>query len=141
MSRRNGREADMAELRTTVGRLRAETAAFRDRMERAKADLEPRIERARADREAAMAELRHDLNNGQVPAQDRALVERVVSGQTSWRAVYSGEDDHWTAVEHRERFGRELSDGVEQLVREDDDFADLLHDLQRRATPAEDRDA
>ncbi len=129
---RNGREADMAELRTTVSRLRAETAAFRDRMEQVKADLAPRVERARADREAAMAELRHDAANGQVPAQDRALVQRVLDGQTTWRAVYSGEDDHWTAVEHRERFGRELSEGVEQLVREDDELADLLHDLQRR---------
>lgn len=129
---RNGREADMAELRTTVGRLRAETAAFRDRMEQVKADLAPRTERARADREAAMAELRHDFTNGQLPAQDRALVERVLTGQTTWRAVYSGEDEHWTAVEHRERFGRELSDGVAQLVREDDDLADLLRDLQRR---------
>ena len=61
-----------------------------------------------------------------------ALVERVLTGQTTWRAVYSGEDDHWTAVEHRERFGRELSEGVEQLVREDDELAELLHDLQRR---------
>lgn len=129
---RTGREADMAELRTTVSRLRAETAAFRDRMEQVKADLAPRAERARAEREAAAAELRHDLANGQVPAQDRALVERVIDGQTTWRAVYSGEDDHWTAVEHRERFGRELSEGVEQLVREDDELADLLHDLQRR---------
>jgi hypothetical protein len=135
MSTRDGRAADMAELRTTVNRLRAETAAFRDRMEQVKADLAPRVEQARADREAAMAELRHDFANGQVPAQDRALVERVLTGQTTWRAVYSGEDEHWTAVEHRERFGRELSDGVERLVREDDDLADLLHDLQRRTGP------
>jgi hypothetical protein len=139
MSGRDRRAADMAELRTTVSRLRAETAAFRDRMVQAKAALEPRAERARADRQAAMADLRHDLNNGQVPAQDRALVERVLTGQTTWRAVYSGEDDHWTAVEHRERFGRELSDGVEQLVHEDDELADLLRDLQRRIV-REDRD-
>jgi hypothetical protein len=139
MSGQDRRAADLAELRTTVGRLRADTAAFRDRMVKAKAALEPRVERARADRQAAMADLRHDLDNGQVPAQDRALVERVLTGQTDWRAVYSGEDDHWTAVEHRERFGHELSDGVERLVREDDELADLLRDLQRRAG-REDRD-
>jgi hypothetical protein len=130
MAGRERREADMAELRTTVARVRAETAAFRERMERARAELAPRVERARADREVAMEELRHEFRNGQVPAEDRALVQRVLDGETTWRAVYSGEDDHWTAVQHRERFGAELTAGVERLVEDDPDVASWLAEVR-----------
>ena len=115
--------------------VRAETAAFRERMERARADLAPRVEQARADREAPAEELRHDARNGQVPAEDRALVQRVVDGETTWRAVYSGEDDHWAAVQHRERFGEELAAGVERLSLEDPELASLLAEARLASRP------
>jgi hypothetical protein len=139
MAGRERREADMAELRTTVARVRAETAAFRERMEAMKAELAPRAERARAEREEAMAELRQDLRNGQVPAEDRPVVQRVVDGETTWRAVYTGEDDHWSAVQHRARIGQELSVTVEQLTADDDELATWLTEV-RRATASGDAD-
>lgn len=138
MARSQRRESDMAELRTMVARLRNDNAAFRDRMERAKADLQPRVERARADREQAMAELRDDYNNGQVPAEDRALIRRIMQGETTWRAVFTGEDDHWTAVDYRERFGGELAAGVDELVQGDEELASWLNEVQRRTDPARD---
>lgn len=136
MSTSHRRESEMAELRTVVARLREETAAFRDRMERTKADLQPQAERARADREQAMADLRHAYDNNQLPAEERALVRRVTDGETAWRAVFTGEDDHWTAVDYRERFGQAFAAGVERLIDENEELASCLDEVQRQTRPS-----
>ncbi len=130
MARDEALRARMAQLRSQVGTFREETAAFREQTERAKTELRPRAEKARADRAEAMVELRRDFADRRVPEEDRALISRVLGGETTWYDVLSGIDEHPTAVDYRARLGAEFSHGVEQLAADDEDLAQALSDAQ-----------
>lgn len=130
MGRNEALRAHMAQLRSQVSAFREETAAFREQMERLKTELRPRAERASADRSEAMEELRRDFADKRVPEEDRALIARVLGGETTWHDVLSGIDEHATAVDYRNRFGAEFSRSVEQLAADDEDLAQALGDAQ-----------
>lgn len=135
----SGRRADdMAELRTNAMRLRAQAADLKDRMNRLNADLQPEAARIRAERDAALAEAAKEYRDGDVPVEDRPLVKRVVDGDTTWRAVMTGEDEHPTAVAYRARMGEAFTEVVERIKLEDDEFAAELDDA-RRGTEPQDR--
>lgn len=121
----------MPQLRSQASRLRQEAAVFRDRMEQAKAQLQPRADQARAEREEATRQLRRDLQEGAVEAADRALLARVVGGETTWHDVMSGADAHPAATDYRARFTARFRDALERLVEADEDLSRDVREVRQ----------
>lgn len=125
-------EGDLAELRTVVMRAREQALQITRAAQAARAQLQPQREQLRQELEQSRREVHDALRNGQLGPEQRALVERIERGETSWRAVASGQDEHWSAVGFRESFGERLEQLVQDL-REDPGFRDEHETVLRRA--------
>lgn len=126
----------MSQLRSQVAQLRQETATFRAGMEAAKARLRPRADQARAERVEAKRQLRRDFGEGKVDPADRALVARVLDGQTTWHAVMNGQDVHPTATGYRARLTDQVRGVVDHLNEVDQDLSDDLKQTRRGSEAA-----
>lgn len=125
-------DAELAELRTTVMRAREQAMQITLAAQRARAGLAEQREQLRLERERAQQDLRDSLRNGELGPEQRALVERIERGETSWRDVMTGADGHRSALDFRESFGDRLEQLVEQLRQADPQFRDE-HDATLRA--------
>lgn len=105
-------QADLAELRQIVNRAREQTHELTESIKAARAGLAEERARIQAERLRLETEARHAHRNGQLGHGERALVDRIDRGETTWQAVVNGTDDHWTAEGAR----RELGEGVEAMV-------------------------
>lgn len=119
-----GPQADLAELRTIVMRAREQAQEITRAAQAARAQLQPQRDQLRQEREQSQREVRDAMRNGQLGPEQRAVVERIERGETTWRAVASGEDDHWSAVGFRESLGERLEALVEDLREHDPEFRD-----------------
>ena len=115
-------EADLAELRTVVARAREQALQLTREARAGRAALQEQRAQLRAERERLEREALAAYRNGTLGHQERALVERIDRGETTWRAVAAGTDDHWTAAAVRESVGEQVEEQVEQLRAENPDF-------------------
>lgn len=105
----------MAELQQTTDALRAESAVFL-------AEVEHERARLRAERERAEAEYAEQARDGQAGDARRVLQERI-DDETSWRAVLSGADDHWSARDVRSELVRDARSEIDVIEESDPDLA------------------
>lgn len=117
-----GHDVDLAELRTIVARAREQALQIARTAQAARAQLQPERDQLRRQREQVQQELRDAHRLHQLGPEQRALMDRIERGETSWRAVASGQDDHWSAVGFRESFGERLEQLVEEMREEDPEF-------------------
>lgn len=115
-------DPDLVELRTVVLRAREQALGLAQEAEAMKAELAELREQLAGERREEEQAVRDALRNGQLPPEQRALVERIERGETSWRAVVHGEDDHWSAQDFRTDLGDRLGALVEELRRDDPEF-------------------
>lgn len=106
----------MAELQDATDALRAESATFLAEVERERADL-------RARREHAEADYADQARDGRAGDARRQLQERVDDGETTWRDVLSGADDHWTAREVRSELVTDARAEVDAIEESDPELA------------------
>lgn len=126
-----GAEQDLAELRTVVARAREQAFRVTREAQAGRAALAEARDRAREQREGLEREALAALRNGTLGHEDRALMERIDRGDTTWQAVSHGTDDHWTARGLRDRVGEQVEDLLGEL-REDPDFR-MEHEAALRA--------
>lgn len=126
-----GAEQDLAELRTVVARAREQAHEVAREARAGRAALAEARAQVRAQREALEREARSALRHGTLGHEERALMERIDRGETTWEAVSHGTDDHWTARGLRERVGEQVEDVLQDL-REDPEFR-VEHDAALRA--------
>ncbi|MDN4162856.1 hypothetical protein [Nocardioides abyssi] len=117
-----GNDRDLAELRTVVLRAREQALGLAREAEAMKAELSRMREELVRERREEEQAARDALRNGQLPPEQRALVERIERGETTWRAVVHGEDDHWSAQDFRTDLGGRLEDLVQELRETDPEF-------------------
>lgn len=101
----------LAELESIAEELRREAAEVR-------ADVEHERARLLAERERAEAAARESL---QADPARRVLQRRVDDGSTSWRAVLSGADDHWSARAVRAELVSDARATIAAIEAEDSD--------------------
>jgi hypothetical protein len=130
-------DAELAELRTIVARAREQAMATTSAMRRARAALAPMREQLERERAVAHQDLRNALRNGDLAAEQRALVERLTRGETTWREVLMGGDDHWSATALRDQLATGLGEVVERLREQDDEFRAAHDRLLREADTEE----
>ncbi|GAA2155078.1 hypothetical protein GCM10009844_41780 [Nocardioides koreensis] len=115
-------EADLTELRTVVARAREQALRLTREAQAGRAALQEQRAQLRAERQRLERDALAAYRNGTLGHQERALVQRIDRGETTWRAVAAGTDDHWTAAALREAVGEQVEEQVEQMREADPDF-------------------
>lgn len=123
---------DLAELRTVVARAREQAQALTREAKAGRAALQQQRDQLRAQRLKLEAEARTAYRTNQLGPEERALMQRIDRGETTWQAVASGADDHWTASRVRDDLGRQIEVQLEELRRDDPEFR-AEHDATLRA--------
>lgn len=115
-------EADLTELRTVVARAREQALRLAREARAGRAALQEQRAQLRAERQRLERDALAAYRNGTLGHQERALVQRIDRGETTWSAVAAGTDDHWTATALREAVGEQVEEQVEQMREDDPDF-------------------
>lgn len=126
-------EAELDELRTIVLRAREEARALTEYAVSAREALADERARLTARREELEAATLDAHRNGQLGHEERALVDRVERGETSWTAVAHGTDQHWTAEGLRARVADGVEETLDELLVSDPDFRDEYLRVQQTA--------
>jgi type IV secretory pathway VirJ component len=113
---------DLAELRTVVARAREQALALTREAKAGRAALQQQRDQLRTQRLKLEAEARTAYRADQLGHEERALMQRIERGETTWQAVASGADDHWTASRVREAVGEQVEVELEELRRDDPEF-------------------
>lgn len=106
----------LAELQQVSDGLRAESATLLAEVHAERAQL-------RAARERAMAAYAEEAREGEAGRAREVLQRRVDDGETTWRRVMSGEDEHWSAVEVREEITSDARAEVDRIEMTDPETA------------------
>lgn len=109
------REA-LAEMQQVADELRAQSASLLAEVEIERAQL-------RAAREQAEAEYAEQARGGEAGRAREELQRRIDDEETTWRAVMSGEDRHWSAIEVREEIVGDARTEVDRLEVDDPEMA------------------
>ncbi|MFC4783644.1 hypothetical protein ACT8ZV_04170 [Nocardioides sp. MAHUQ-72] len=136
----HGPEAELAELRTVVLRAREQAMQVTLTAQRARAALQAERDRLRQQRDDSERALRDDLRAGRLDPGSRQVAERLERGETSWRAVLSGQDDERSSSQFRESVGERTRAIVAELREHDPEFR-RAHDtaLEQAGTDGESR--
>lgn len=111
------REA-LAEMQQVADELRAQSASLLAEVEAERATL-------REARERAQEEYAEQAREGAAGRAREELQRRIDREETSWRAVMSGEDQHWSAVEVRHEIVGDARTEVDRMELEDPGFSDV----------------
>lgn len=106
----------MGELEQAVEGLRTDGAAFLAQVETERAEL-------RAAREEAMAEYAEEAREGGAGRARAELQRRLDAEETTWRAVMSGADEHWSAVQVRAEVVGDARAEIDVIERTDPEAA------------------
>ena len=109
------REA-LAEMQQVADELRAQSASLLAEVDAERAQL-------RAARERATEEYADEAREGEAGRAREELQRRIDEEKTTWRAVMSGEDQHWSAVEVREEVVGDARAEVDRIELEDPEMA------------------
>lgn len=105
----------MREIEQVTAQLRATSRAL-------ESDLAGQLEELRRQRREAEGEYAEQARRGDAGQARKRLQERMDKGETTWRDVLSGRDDHWSAQDVREEVARDARQEVDRLELEDEDF-------------------
>lgn len=117
-----GAQDELAELRTATARLREQTAAITREMHEARDKLRSERERLRRERLEEERRSAEAHRRGELPPERAAVAQRVERGETTWRDVVSGRDEHSSARAFRAVFAREVEVAVQDLRDDDPEF-------------------
>lgn len=106
----------LAELQHVSDGLRAESATLLAEVHAERAAL-------RAARERALSAYADEARDGDAGRAREVLQRRIDEGETTWRSVMSGADDHWSAVEVREEIAGDARAEVDLIERTDPEAA------------------
>lgn len=105
----------MREVEQVTSQLRATNRALQGH-------LQAQLDELRRQRHAAEGEYAEQARRGDAGPARKRLQERMDRGETTWRDVLSGRDDHWSAEDVREEVAREARQEVDRLELEDEAF-------------------
>ncbi|NYD56174.1 hypothetical protein BKA08_000412 [Nocardioides marinisabuli] len=128
-----GTQDELAELRTAAARLREQAAAVTREMHEVRDALRSereRLHRERLEEERRSTEVRW---RGELPPERAAVALRVERGETTWRDVVSGRDEHSSARAFRTVFAHEVEVAVQDLRDNDPEFRAEHDDALLRA--------
>lgn len=113
---RAGMVEALAELQQATDELREQSASFLS-------DVEAERARVRAERERAESAYAEQARDGEAGDARRELQERLDRDETTWRAVISGADEHWSAREVRTQVVGEARAEIDAIEESDPDLA------------------
>lgn len=105
----------MREIEQVTSELRATNHALQQ-------ELSGQLEELRRQREEAQEDYARAARDGEAGPARKRLQERMDRGETSWRDVLSGRDDHWSAEDVRAEVARDARQEIDRLESEDDEF-------------------
>lgn len=105
----------MREVEQVTDQLRATNRALEE-------DLRGQLEELRRQRGEAESKYAEQARRGDAGQARKRLQERMDRGETSWRDVLSGRDDHWSAEDVRAEVARDARQEIDRLEFEDDEF-------------------
>lgn len=105
----------MREIEQVTDQLRATNRSLQQ-------DLQGQHEELRRQRREAEGEYAEQARRGEAGQARRRLQERMDRGETTWRDVLSGRDDHWSAEDVREEIARDARQEIDRLELEDEEF-------------------
>lgn len=105
----------MREIEQVTTQLRASNRALQD-------DLQGQLEELRRQRAEAESEYAQQARDGAAGQARKRLQERMDRGETTWREVMSGQDEHWSAEDVREEIARDARQEVDRLELQDEEF-------------------
>ena len=115
---RAGMAEAMADLQQVTAELREQSSTFL-------AEVEQERARLRADRERPAADYADQARDGGAGEARRELQERIDEGETSWRDVLSGADDHWSARDVRAELVGDARAEIDALEESDPELAQM----------------
>ena len=107
----------LAEMQQVADELRAQSASLLAEVDAERAQL-------REARERATEEYAEGAREGEAGRAREELQRRMDREETTWRAVMSGEDQHWSAVEVRDEIVGDARAEVDRIELEDRAMAD-----------------
>ena len=105
----------MREIEQVTDQLRATNRALQQ-------DLQGQLEELRRQRREAEGEYAEQARRGDAGPARKRLQERMDRGETTWRDVLSGRDEHWSAQDVRDEVAREARQEIDRLELEDEEF-------------------
>lgn len=121
-----GTGLDLSALRTEFRQAMREveqvTAELRATNRALETDLRGQLEELRRRRGEAEGEYAEQARRGDAGPARKRLQERMDRGETTWRDVLSGRDDHWSAQDVRDEVARDARREVDRLEAEDEEF-------------------
>lgn len=122
----SGPTSDLGTLRTEFRQAMREieqvTAQLRATSRQLEADLQGQLDELRRQRRDAEGEYAEQARRGEAGKARQRLQERMDRGETTWREVLSGRDDHWSAEDVREEVVRDTRAEIDRLELQDEDF-------------------
>jgi hypothetical protein len=109
--------AAITEVQEISDQLRTQSASFLAEIEVERAQL-------RAAREQALAEYAEEAREGDAGRAREELQRRIDAEETTWHAVMSGADDHWSAIEVREEVVGDARAEVDRIELTDPETAE-----------------
>lgn len=107
----------LAEMQQVTDELRRESASLLAQVEAERAAL-------RADRLRAGEEYAERARAGEAGRAREELQRRIDREETTWRAVMSGADQHWSAVEVRDEIAGDARAEVDRMELEDPELSE-----------------
>jgi hypothetical protein len=107
----------LAEMEQAADELRSQSASLL-------AEVEVERQQLREARERATQEYAEQARDGEAGAAREELQDRIDQGETTWREVLSGEDQHWSAVEVRDEIVGDARAEVDRVEREDPEMSE-----------------
>lgn len=129
MSHAHELDALTAEFRSAIAEIQGLTDTLRH-------DSAGLLEQVRAERDA-LRETRERCTNelaaaaraGEQGPARRELQRRLDLEQTTWRAVMSGQDEHWSAVEVRAEVVGDARRTIDELEKDDPEFSESYREV------------
>ena len=108
-----------AEMREALAEMQRVADELREQSVTMLAQVDAERMALREARERATEEYAEQARDGDAGRAREELQKRIDREETTWRAVMSGEDQHWSAVEVRDEIVGDARGEVDQLERED----------------------
>lgn len=117
---------DLGDLRTEFRQAMREIEQVTDQLRATnrslQRDLQAQLEELRRQRREAEGQYAEQARRGDAGQARKRLQDRMDRGETTWRDVLSGRDEHWSAEDVREEVARDARQEVDRLELEDEEF-------------------
>ncbi|MGZ4743920.1 MAG: hypothetical protein ACXVYS_12015 [Oryzihumus sp.] len=122
-------DALSAEFRAAIHEIQELTDSLRDGSAGLLEEVRAERDSLRQAREREADELAAAAREGEHGPARQELQRRLDRAQTTWRAVMSGQDEHWSAVEVRAEVVGDARQAIDDLEKADPGFADTYREI------------